>query len=196
VYYVAKGFSPEIHRPHPVTPELRERLGADVGFIGWPEAPRERSMRSLARAGVRVRVWGPWPKHRAAPNLVVEGRPLWDDEYARAISATRINLGFLRQVNRDRHTTRSIEIPACGGFLLAERTPEHCELFREGVEAEYFASDGELLEKVRWYLAHEAERARVAAAGLSRCLDSDYSNDHQLALVLVQALARRGALAA
>jgi spore maturation protein CgeB len=196
VYYVSKGYSPEVHRPHPVTPELRERLGADVGFIGWPEAPRERSMRFLARSGVPVRVWGPWPKRKAAANLRVEGRPLWDAEYARAIAATRINLGFLRHVNRDRHTTRSIEIPACGGFLLAERTPEHRELFREGEEAEFFASDGELLEKTRWYLAHEEERARVAAAGMHRCHASDYSNDHQLALVLEHALARRGALAA
>lgn len=196
VFYVGKGYSPEVHRPLPVTPGDRERLGADVGFIGWPETARERSMRHLARHGVPVRVWGPWPRSKAAPNLRVEGRPLWADDYARAISATRINLGFLRRVNRDRHTTRSIEIPACGGFLLAERTPEHLELFREGVEAEFFAGDGELLEKARWYLAHEPERARIAEAGLRRCRESDYSNDHQLAIVLEHALAHRGARAA
>ncbi len=195
VCFVAKGFSPEVHRPHVVTPELRERLGADVGFIGWPEAARERSMRHLAAHGVPVRVWGPWPKHKAAPNLRVEGRPLWDEDYAAAISATRINLGFLRRVNRDRHTTRSIEIPACGGFLLAERTPEHLELFREGAEAEFFGDDHELLEKARWYLAHEPERARIAAAGRRRCVESDFSNDHQLTIILARALAACAAAA-
>jgi spore maturation protein CgeB len=153
-------------------------------------------MRFLARHGVPVRVWGPWPRHKSTPNLRVEGRPLWDADYARAISAFRINLGFLRRVNRDRHTTRSIEIPACGGFLLAERTPEHLALFREGIEAEFFAGDGELLEKVRWYLAHEPERLRIAEAGARRCIESDYSNDHQLTAVLEHALSNRGVRAA
>lgn len=196
VCHVAKGYSPEVHRPHEVTPALRARLGGDVGFVGWPEAARERSMRFLARNGVPVRVWGPWPRRKSGPNLRVEGRPLWADEYARALSATRINLGFLRRVNRDRHTTRSVEIPACGGFLLAERTDEHLELFREGVEAEFFASDDELLEKVRWYLAHEEARARIAANGLRRCRESGYDYDHQLRVVLEHALGGRAGRAA
>lgn len=196
VFLVAKGFSPEVHRPHPVDAALRERLGADVGFIGWPEAARESSMRFLAKAGVPVRVWGPWARGKAAPNLRIEGRPLWADEYARAISATRINLGFLRRVNRDRHTTRSVEIPACGGFLLGERTPEHLELFREGTEAEFFDSDGEMLEKVRWYLGHEEDRARIAAAGWRRCHEGGYANDHRMAAVLEYTRSARVARAA
>lgn len=195
-FYVGKGFSPEVHRPHDVTPALVTRLGGDVGFIGWPEGARERSLRALARAGANVRVWGPWPRWKSAPGMRVEGRPVWDDDYAATISAFRINLGFLRRVNRDRHTTRSVEIPACGGFLLAERTDEHQELFREGVEAEFFADDDELVDKTLWYLAHEPARARVAAAGLRRCHESGYSNDHRLTAVLAHALSRRAAVAA
>ena len=93
--------APLVHRPHAVTPELRARFGGDVGFVGWPEGARERSMRHLARHGIDVRVWGPWPRRKSAPHLLVEGRPLWDAEYAMALSAFRINLGFLRHVNRD-----------------------------------------------------------------------------------------------
>ncbi len=195
VLFVDKGYSPEVHRPHEVTPELRERFGGDVGFVGWPEAARERSMRFLARHGIEVRVWGPWPRWKRARNLRVEGRPLWDADYARALSAFRINLGFLRRVNRDLQTARSIEIPACGGFLLGERTPEHLRLFREGVEADYFSDDAELLEKVRWYLAHEDERARIATAGRRRCIDDGYSYDERLSFVLRHALDRRAAAA-
>ncbi|MFN8589579.1 MAG: glycosyltransferase [Candidatus Eisenbacteria bacterium] len=196
VFYFDKGFSPEVHRPWPVTPERRAKFGGDVGFVGWPEAAREKSMRALARHGIPVRIWGPWPKWKRSSNLLVEGRPLWDQEYAMALSSFRINLGFLRRVNRDRHTTRSIEIPACGGFLLAERTDEHLALFREGVEAEFFGDDAELVAKAEYYLAHEEERARIAAAGLARCHEGGYDNHHRLSALLRYALASRVAAAA
>jgi hypothetical protein len=193
--FIDKGFSPEIHRPHEVTPETFERFGGDVGFVGWPEGDRERSIRHLVANGVDVRVWGPWPRSKAVPGLQIEGRPLWDDDYARALSAFRINLGFLRRVNRDLQTTRSIEIPACGGFLLAERTAEHVRLFREDVEAVFFSNDDELLEKTRYYLAHEDERARIAAAGRRRCVEDGYAYDQRLAHVLRHALALRAVAA-
>lgn len=194
--FVDKGYSPAVHRPYEVTAELRERFGGDVGFIGWPEGAREKSIRHLARHEIDVRVWGPWPRWKAAPHLRIEGRPLWDDDYARALSAFRINLGFLRRVNRDLQTTRSIEIPACGGFLLAERTDEHLRLFREDVEAVFFRDDAELLEKTRYYLAHEDERARIAAAGRRRCLEDGYAYDARLTHILRHARGLRPAAAA
>jgi hypothetical protein len=194
--FIDKGYSPEIHHPRTVTPAVRERFGGDVGFVGWPERERERSIRHLARHGIPVRVWGPWPRWKARPRVRIEGRPLWDHDYATALSAFRINLGFLRRVNRDRQTTRSVEIPACGGFLLAERTDEHLRLFREDVEAVFFSSDDELLEKTRHYLAHEDERARIAAAGRRRCVEDRYSYDERLALLLRHALERRAPRAA
>ncbi len=193
VFHVDKAFDPLAHRPMPVTPEVRARLGGDVGFVGWPEAKRAASMLHLARRGVPVRIWGPWGRLRwSHPNLRVEGRPLWSDDYASALSAFRINLCFLRKVNRDRHTTRSVEIPACGGFMLAERTEEHRALFEEDREAVYFSSDDELLEKVRWYLAHEDERARIAEAGRRRCWTGGYTYERRLEDVLAYVAVRDG----
>ena len=110
--------------------------------------------------------------------------------YASAISAFRINLCFLRKANRDRVTTRSVEIPACGGFMLAERTEEHLALFEEDVEAAYFSNDDELLDKARWYLAHEGARARVAEAGRRRCWSGSYTYERRLEEVLAHVGAR------
>jgi hypothetical protein len=192
VFQVDKGFDPLVHRPMPVTPESRARFGGDVGFIGWPEAERARSMAHLAANGIPVRIWGPWSRWRGRrPGLRVEGRPLWGDDYATAISSLRINLCFLRKKNRDQQTTRSVEIPACGGFMLAERTAEHLELFHEDREAVYFSSDAELLEKVRHYLAHEAERASIAEAGRRRCWSGGYAYEHRLEQVFAYLRERR-----
>lgn len=182
VLFVGNGFDPETFRPLTVSPEEGVKLGGEVGFIGTYERERAELMFYLAKQDIRVRVWGdnwekiPW-QHS---NLVIEGIPLYGDDFAKACAASKINLGFLRKINRDRQTTRSVEIPACGGFMLAERTDEHLELFEEGEEAEFFASREELLQKCRHYLRDNEARSRIAQRGYERCLRSGYSNRERL----------------
>jgi len=182
VEFVGNAFDPRIHRPRNVSSSERSRLGGPVGFIGDYERNRASSMYHLSKKGIQVRVWGPnWQKCRLeSQNLRVELQSLWGEDYAKAICSFDINLCFLRKANRDLQTTRSVEIPACGGFMLAERTQEHLELFQEGKEADFFDCDEELVDKVRYYLSHEEERKRIAAAGRERCLTSGYSNQDRL----------------
>jgi len=196
VFFVDNGFDPETHRPLELTDEERRRWGADVSFTGSFERDRFERMLALARSGVTVVIQGPqWEPYRDVhERLVVRPGELIGDDYVRAICATRINLCFLRKVNRDLQTTRTMEIPACGGFMLGERTREHLALFEEGKEAEFFESEEELLAKVRYYLDHEEDRRRIAAAGRERCLRSGYSNiDHLKKIVeRIQEIRREG----
>jgi hypothetical protein len=188
VVFMDNAFDPATHRPVPVTADERKRLGGPVGFIGQWEPDRARSLRSLARAGVPVRVWGyTWERMRAVPpSLILENRPVWGEDYAKAICAFDINLCFLRKVNRDRQTTRSLEIPACRAFMLAERTDEHLRLFEEGKQAEFFSDDRELLAKTRYFLEHPEERLKIAQGGYERCIRSGYSYPERLRQVLAE----------
>jgi spore maturation protein CgeB len=192
VVFVNNAYDIRSHSPVAVTTAEIEALGADVGFIGTYETERAKSIAHLAAHGVTVRVWGNgWHVMTGShPNLKIEDRAIYGNDYTKAICATKINLCFLRKANRDRQTTRSIEIPACGGFMLAERTEEHLALFKEGVEAEYFGSDSELLDKVKHYLADEQKRHKIAENGRRRCVSGKYDH-HSL---LLRALHEIGAL--
>jgi len=193
VLFVGNAYDPEVHRPLELGAEDHDRYGSQVGFVGAWERERAVSICRAAEAGIPVTVHGPgWSRRRDLSSGVRVGEDfLAGLVYSKVINATRINLGFLRKVNRDLQTTRSIEIPACGAFMLAERTEEHRSLFREGVEAEFFESDGEMIDKCRYYLEHEEERARIASAGLRRCRESGYSNQGRLTTILEAVFSQR-----
>ncbi|CRI68140.1 conserved hypothetical protein [Thiocapsa sp. KS1] len=190
--FIGNGYDPGTFRPLQIEAEDEQRLGGDVGFIGSYEAERAEMLQFLASQGLNVRVWGSdWQKmKKPSVNLRVERTPLFGDNFAKACRAFKINLGFLRKMNRDLQTTRSVEIPACGGFMLAERTSEHLDLFQEGKEAEFFDSRHELLIKCRSYLANPSARRHIADNGYQRCLTSGYSNAARLAAVSPPLLAK------
>ena len=57
-----------------------------------------------------------------------------------------------------------------GGFYLAEHSDELADFFTPGVEIETWRTRKELLEKCRYYLAHDDARRAIAAAGRARAL--------------------------
>lgn len=187
VLFVNNAYEASFHHPYQLTQEERERLGGKVGFIGAWEEERCRSILYLAEHGIPVRVWGggKWLEYKDRyANLKVEDKGLYSEDYNKALSAFDISLCFLRKMNYDLQTTRTMEIPACGSMLMAERTVEHERLFKDREEAVFFSSDEELLELCQYYLAHEEERKRIAEAGRKRCLTSGYSNEEIIKRIL------------
>ena len=179
VIFVNNAYEEKFHYPRYLSLEDYSRLGDDVGFIGAWEKERAESILFLARNGINVRVWGDknWQQYKNFfPNLRIEDSGLYTEDYSKAFKAFKINLCFLRKMNNDLQTTRTMEIPACGGFMLAERTTEHQNLFKEDKEAVFFSSNEELLAKCQIYLENDNRRNEIAKNGLRRCSDSGYSN--------------------
>ena len=175
-----------LHRPLELSEEDRHIFGTDVGFIGTFEKERMESILYLAQHGLRVRVWGNgWRSYVGKnPNLIIENKAIYAENYVKAINATKINLCFLRKANRDVVTNRSVEIPACGSFMIAERTKRHLGSFEDGKEAVFFKNNEELLRSVKMYLSNDDARKKIAAAGRERCLKSGYSMKVQLSEML------------
>lgn len=191
VEFLYQAFSEADHHPRP---NAASRHRGRVVFIGFAERKRFDYMNHLAANGVEVDVYGTgWDRGpyraEAHPNLKLHMKPLLGEDYADALSNAAISLCFLRELNRDLHTSRTFEIPACGGFMLAERTEEHVGLFREGEEAEFFETKAELLDKVRAYLAAPERRAQVAKRGYERTRSSDYSYRAMVERIVQQAFA-------
>jgi spore maturation protein CgeB len=83
----------------------------------------------------------------------------------------------------DATTTRTYEIPACGGFMLHERSDELAKFFEEGKEVACFESSAEVAEKIHYYLRHEDERKAIAQAGYNRCVPA-YSYDNRMSEIV------------
>ena len=166
-------FMPWQDRPKKLFGEDVLRFQTDVVFVGHYEPDgRELSLRVLAEAGIKVKLWGgsSWTSavlgdlwSKLAPITKAE-----DDNYAKALSGAKICLCFLSKLNRDTYTRRCFEIPACGGLMLAERTDDLMMFFKEDEEACFFSSKEELVQKVQWLLLNPQKRELIAAAGLRR----------------------------
>jgi spore maturation protein CgeB len=183
VIFAHQGYDEDIFQPRDIEPEQRNRLQSDVLFIGHCEKHYYRRVRAAHEAAAGMAVWGRWGRQAMLhPWLkkIHQGEGIWHVEYAEALCCAKIGLGLLSRLAPDRSTTRTYEIPACGTFMLAERTEEHRSLFEEGKEAEFFETDEELKDKLKYYLSHDDARMKIGRAGRERCVRSGYSNKERL----------------
>jgi spore maturation protein CgeB len=182
VIHVPFGYKPRVHFPEqPATNEEADRFASDLLFIGGGDPDRFPYIRTLVRDFPKIRLHlygGYWDRDPVLARYhrgFVRGR-----ELRLALNGTKIALNPVRRANRDGHVMRTFEIPACGAFMLAERTQEHLEFFVEDKEAAFFESVDELLQKVRYYLGCETERRRIAEAGRARVVSGRHSYKDRL----------------
>lgn len=184
IEYMDFGFDKISITPRPENLEFEY----DVVFIGSYELDRCRDLVFLANHGINATVFGGrWetaPAWARQSSLQIQYRIIRDQEFLNVLHRSKIALNFLRKANDDVTTTRSFVIPASGRFMLAERSAAHEQYFEEGKEAEFFATQEELLRKTKYYLQHENEREQIARNGLHRCQTSGYDYHSQLQKML------------
>lgn len=164
----------------------------DVVFVGAWRSERREVLETLAEQPLpgTLAIWGnAWERVPSSSPLrpYLQFRPALCEDMVRVLGASKIALAFVTRfgVGRLIHVMRTFEIPAAGAFMLAERAGgEQGEFFDEDREMACFDGAEELHDKVRFYLEHESERRRIAAAGLRRALASGYSYDDRARQVL------------
>lgn len=186
VEYFRNSYSEHFHRDILLTDQDYKEYCSEVTFIGSYERSRAEILVQIANKGVKVNIWG-WGRKEEAfvhDNLNYKNRHLYGYEFTKVIKLSKINLCFLRKENRDRETTRSVEIPACGGFMLAERTLEHTELFYEDVHSAYFEGADELFDKIGYYLENEDKRIEISRSGFQRTREMKLGYMEQMKMII------------
>jgi spore maturation protein CgeB len=191
--FLPHGYDSELHKPWKIDECDSARFGHDVGVVATHTRAKEELLKELVtlRPNLDLQIWGnQWTQNNRTPKLrkFIQGAPLNGTTYAKALRTFRINLAIMSGAvpgasRGDETTTRTYEIPACGGFMLHERTGEVLELFTEGKEMACFGSAKELADMIDYYEARPDERSVIADAGHRRCVP-EYSYDNRMAQLI------------
>lgn len=83
-------------------------------------------------------------------------------------SQSKINLNISLKTIRTGIPLRVTDVMGCGGFVLSNYQEELGEYFAIGEECAVYESMEDLFLKAKYYLEHEDERQKIAAAGFER----------------------------
>jgi spore maturation protein CgeB len=155
---------------NPITRERTQAQSIDVLFVGKASF---RRIFLLEYIKDKVTVYGNrWNKSYpvVSPGLKnrIVSKTVWDDDLTDLMFQSKIVLNITNSNFYCVETglnLRVFEVLAAGGFLLTDHYEEIADLFEIGKEIETYASARELKEKVEYYLSHEEERKKIAAAG-------------------------------
>lgn len=193
ILYMPFGYDPDYHYPErQVSTEDARRFASDLVFIGTCDHDRIEILRFLATQDLSIRLFGGGRRYRLVKALRRQhSHPLKGRDYRLAMNCSKIVLSLNRKANRDTHVMRTFEIPACGSFMLAERSDEQRVMFVEDTEAVFFSDTEELWDKIRYYLLHDDLRRKIAQAGFHRVTSGRNTYRDRLSDLMEQITKRR-----
>lgn len=182
-HWLPQGMDPAIDRPvSAIVPDYR----CDASFIGSGPYPHRWPILRAVAGACDLQVRGPgW--EGAPSDLPLRGGEIRGEEFARATAAARISLGasFSPDQARSRYSAsnRMWKVLGCGGFFLGEHVEGIERLAQGGVHCDWYRGTDDVIQRVRHWLAHPEERARVAAAGRTHALRA-HTYAHRLGRLL------------
>ena len=165
-----------------------EKLGAqesgpifDAAFGGGLSAAhsqRTQFLESVARA-VPLDVWGYGAETLAgdSPLLARHHGTAWGLEMYRVLRDAKISLNIHIDVAQNNaNNMRLYEATGVGSLLLTDQKDNLGEIFEVGTEVVAYENAEDCIEKLRYLLEHETQRAAIALAGQNRTLkDHSYA---------------------
>lgn len=154
----------------------------DVSFVGGWHPYREWLIDRIRKAGIVVEVVGHrWPKgeidqegmvrlfNESRINLNLSNSASWDARYLTSSPKAIINRLRSRK-NVEQMKARIFEVSGCGAFQLSYFVEGLAQCYEVDREVAVYTDADDLVEKVKFYLAHEALREFIAEAAYTRTL--------------------------
>lgn len=144
----------------------------EIVFVGGWTEDRQRTLAQIV--DLPLAVYGQrWRKKNLLnPKMLVRIKKggIWGEDLVRLYNSAKIALNISRW-DTSRFTglnLRVIDIPACGAFLLTDYSEGLREYFEPGLDIETFRDGFELRDKLKFYLAHDEQRERIARNGYEK----------------------------
>lgn len=170
------------------TPDYK--LVCDISFVGTNVYPTERYPETLACRTDMVKaiadlgtvyLYGHWDAKRQgwggqwgldeSYRKLFRGWCVYDKDQPSIYASSCINLNSHVRPDGNKYLNeRLILAMACGGFMLTDHVSGIETIFKPDKELVLWHDLDELREKATWWLAHEKQRAAVAAAGRAKVL--------------------------
>ncbi|MBA3921777.1 MAG: glycosyltransferase [Nostocaceae cyanobacterium] len=185
VKFLPFAFDPFVHRYLP--PEnilICESQMPDVCLVGGADKDRINFIRDFlidfdGKLGLYGTYWDKDQKLKQYYRGVVLG-----DDFCKVLQKCKINIGVVRRANRDEHSMRSYEIPACGGVGIYEDTCEHRDLFLGYPQYGFFTSPKDLADKSNWLLEHPLELEQMRQLGIQMVVKESNTYTARLRTIL------------
>lgn len=167
VYFLPFACEPTVHKRMELTSEEKEIYGSDVVFVGTYTMRRARLIEALKKAGVKVKVYGPYWKYFKRGCNVHNG--VYGPEMVKAFNASKVVLNI--HIEEDlmyKPNMRTFEATGSESFLLTDKPYGLEKMFVCGSELVCYEDEKEFIELAKYYLEHEDERVKVGERGRER----------------------------
>jgi spore maturation protein CgeB len=129
-----------------------------VSFIGTAHGSRKKWIKKLANRGIYINCFGyGWE------NGVIDER-----HFKKIIRESIISINFANSKGENQIKARTFEVPGYGGFLLTQKAKYIDKYYIDGKEIVIFDNLDDMINKIKYYLAHPNERDKIALAGFQR----------------------------
>lgn len=154
----------------------------DVSFVGSWHPYREWLIRRIQKEGIDVEVVGHrWPKgeidqegmvrvfNESRINLNLSNSASWDVRYLASSASALVNR-LRSKKSVEQMKARIFEVNGCGAFQLSYFVEGLAHCYEIDREIGVYADPDDLIEKIKFYLAHEELRESMASAAYERTL--------------------------
>jgi spore maturation protein CgeB len=205
--WLPEGMEPSVYEYDSLTDLDRKLFGCDVALVGRLESEnpaymeRWKLVKRLADEGLNIKWWGPRIRRRIGTFVLglllskvsraYGGRFVWNETYAKAIHMSKVFIA------RDAYprirlsmSARAFVAMGVGAFYLTFPTQGIETMFEPDKELVTFLTPDDMIEKIRYYLDHEEERAAIAAAAREKVL-GNHTYAHRIRAML-EVVEKRG----